>query len=78
MLTLALLLGLAAALMTAAVGAYALHYELYGRYLLGWYLLLLLPAWAHAAGNGMRWSWWLGPPLAAHGYTLQLVLLRYF
>lgn len=73
-----LVVSLGVALVGAAVGAYALRYELYGRFLLGWYLLLLVPAWARAARTAWPWWAWYAAPVAAHAFALQLILLRYF
>ncbi|MEZ5288444.1 MAG: hypothetical protein R2712_27280 [Vicinamibacterales bacterium] len=73
-----LLFALVAGLAAAAAGAYALEYELYGRFLVGWYVLLLIPAWSTAALTTWPWWLWYAAPLAAHAYAMQLILLRYF
>jgi hypothetical protein len=74
-----LLIGLALALAASALGAYALKYDLYGRELVGWYLLFLTLVWLAPAAWRRPPAWvWIGMLLAVHGYCLQLMAIRYF
>jgi hypothetical protein len=75
----ALIVGLGASLAASALGAYALRYDLYGRYLVGWYLQFVIVAWMapSTVRVGPWWAWLIGV-LAVHAYCLQLIAIRYF
>jgi hypothetical protein len=74
----ALFAGLALSLTVYAVGAYGLRYALYGRYLVGWYLLIVVTAWTAPALSRRSWWPWLVGALAVHAYYLQSIPVRYF
>jgi hypothetical protein len=74
----ALLAGLTLSLAVYAVGAYGLRYALYGRYLVGWYLLIVVTAWTAPALSRRPWWPWLVGALAVHAYYLQSIPARYF
>jgi hypothetical protein len=73
-----LTVGLAISLAVYAAGAYGLTYALYGRYLVGWYLLLVMTAWTAPALSMRPWWPWLVGALAVHAYYLQSIPVRYF
>ena len=74
----ALVAGLAASLAVFAIGSFSLTYALYGRYLIGWYLLIVMTVWTAVALSRKPWWPWLVAAFIAHAYYLQLVPLRYF
>lgn len=70
--------GLGWTLVGTAAGAYALGYDVYGRYLIGWYLLSIVTAWVAAARwRIIPWPVWLAAAAAVHGYCTQMILARY-
>jgi hypothetical protein len=73
-----LVVGLTMALVVYAVGAYGLTYALYGRYLVGWYLLIVMTAWTAPALSPRPWWPWLVAALGVHAYYLQSIPVRYF
>lgn len=79
LLVAALAIGLAASLAAFAAGAYALKYDLYGRYLVAWYVVFITFLWlAPALGSRRGWWIWTALPLAAHAYCLRMIVSRYF
>jgi hypothetical protein len=71
--------GLIVSLVASAAGAYALRYALYGRYLVGWYLMGVTAVWVTASTSSRPPVWvWLVGLLAIHAYCLQLIAIRYF
>jgi hypothetical protein len=79
LLVVALAVGLAASLAAFAAGAYALKYDLYGRYMVAWYVMLVTFLWlAPALGSRRAWWIWMALPVAAHAYCLRMIVSRYF
>jgi hypothetical protein len=75
---LALLLGLTLSLPVYAIGAYSVTSLLYGRYLVGWYLLIVMTVWTAPALSRRPWWPWLVGTMAVHAYYLQSIPARYF
>ncbi len=72
-------IGLTLSLVASAAGAYALRYALYGRYLVGWYLIGVTAVWVATSAASRPPAWvWLGALLGIHAYCLQLIVIRYF
>lgn len=77
--------GLAASLAVYAVASLAIIRNLYGRYLVGWYLIALGVAWSAAVllpplsrGRVPRTVWLIGACGVVQAYCLTVVLRRYF
>jgi hypothetical protein len=73
-----LLVGLTLSLPAYAIGAYSVTSLLYGRYLVGWYLLIVMTAWTAPALSTRPWWPWLVGAAAVQGYYLQSIPARYF
>jgi uncharacterized membrane protein YdcZ (DUF606 family) len=61
-----------------AIGAYSVTSLLYGRYLVGWYLLIVMTVWTAPALSRRPWWPWLVGTMAVHAYYLQSIPARYF
>jgi hypothetical protein len=74
----AVAVGLALSLPVYAIGAYSVTSLLYGRYLVGWYLLIVITAWTAPVLSPRPWWPWLVGAVAVHAYYLQSIPARYF
>jgi hypothetical protein len=74
----ALVVGLALSLPVYAIGTYSVTSLLYGRYLVGWYLLIVMTVWTTPALSLRPWWPWLVVLIAVHAYYLQSIPARYF